>query len=364
MWQFLSLPLLKINIKIGDKKMKIKKLKLEISNWKLVTVVMTLIIAVCTVQNGTAAEMKSAGWPNAGVVWTTAETIKPYSDRFWTNFPNWNHPAPSNPPPTITFDMKLSKKEIKFIEKVNNSSKKSTLAPSWPTEFGPYYNGYGYVGSSSSSKIVPTGMFTDGENYFIVYYVNSNSNSYERLGYKSHASVIYDVIDNNYNFKSIYWYKSIEIQTSQAYVQKIDKAGNLISDLGIPITTPSEYEKYQFSYERIHYYTNSLITLHSESTNYVKGSIAAASLVDCGKNLLISGQRTKPGIGWRAKPEVVEGGIYYVLSNSLEKLEWPSWCSGKFVGLSSGHKTSGRENKYIHAFGGDSGKRVWRLLPR
>ena len=349
---------------------------------KFIAAIIFSLLIFSTPQKIFAAAMKSAGWPDAGVVWTTAISTNYLVDSYWTNFPNYSSAASmNNSAPMPSFDKHLSKKELKLMKRVekrigkiqkrmnskNAMTSSSNFNPGWPTEFGPYCEGGAYKWGNNYTSIIPAGMYIDGEDYFIVYNVISKSNSTEMLGENRYwwgPGAIYDWLSNN-DYKTIFWYKGIYTQSSQSYVQKIDKSGNTVSDLGIPIISRADYKNYEFYYRREHYTNGNWYTLHYESTNYVNGSIDGASLVDCGKNLLISGQRTRPGKSWRAPPEVIDGGIYYVTkNNTLEKLEWPSWCSGKFVGLSSGHKTSGRENKYIHAFGGDSGKRVWRLLPR
>jgi len=340
-----------------------------------------------------AATMKSTDWPDAGVVWTTAEPTNYWGEIYSTNFPYWPDSAASyNSIPILDFQEKLPVKEIKLLKRDKKRLAKiqkrkhgntvmagSSFNPGWPTEYGPYYSvyitndydrsGYAYKDKYTYSTVTPAGMYTDGENYFIVYNVLSKNYSYESMrGYYDIKST--GAYDNDY--KSIRWYKEKITHASQAYVQKIDKNGNVISDMGLPITSGDDYENYYLTYYRVHITeTGGWNYIHNEWTNYISGSVGGASLVDCGKNLLISGQRVKPGYWyWDSTTDYwvnaeVDGGIYYVTaSNTLEKLDWPSWCSGKFVGLSSGHKTSGRENKYIHAFGGVGGKRVWRLLPR
>ena len=214
--------------------MKKFNLKSKIGTWKF-NAVITLGIAVCVSQSSFATTMKSAGWPDAGVVWTTAITTNYWNDGYYTNFPSYSSSATMNDSvPAPSFDKHLSKKEIKIMKRMEKKATKiqgkmndknimtssANFNPGWPTDFGPYYYGRAFKRGDSYSKVIPTGMYTDGEDYFIVYNVVSNSYSHEYM------DAYYDIKSTTYkyeNYKYIHWIEKRKTVSSQAYVQKIDK---------------------------------------------------------------------------------------------------------------------------------------------
>lgn len=324
-----------------------------------------------------AEEMKPAGWPNVGVVWTAITNYGGKGESYSTNFPVVARAADAvtSPAPAAPAAMpKVFQRQQKFAEKMRARKGAgaarmaiSSITPQYPP--GKYVNGSANGYQNSYVYATPLGSYMQGDDYYILYLAD------EQPYYRN------DYIDADYDYISAYDHKYIRWQQSSGkwsytvYLQKINASGTPVSANGWPLCSAGGSGGYRYEY-RSHYVNGVPTTL--VSTNYSfgtwSGDWATAGLLDCGRNILISGQVYGENFIW--VPESPTNGywdygnsnyIFYVENGALKTLTWPAWCSGNAVTFASGHLVSGRETKYLHVFDsyyGSGGTRVWRLLPR
>ena len=222
--------------------------------------------------------------------------------------------------------------------------------------------------------------YIDGRNYYILYRILTENYEREYFSGSYDVESVYWIPYNWTNFFThLKWEKEKRTLSTEVYVQVIDSKGNIDSDMGIPVinNTYTEEETEEIRRKMISYTyqasgsgwwgggTKEIETLYSYSTNIITGTKgeAAASLIEIGKTILISGQISNSRkINWNNwVSDIIDAALFSVHKNEITRIEFPSWCSGKYGGFCSGHLTSGREGKYLHFM---NKTRVWRLKPR
>ncbi len=351
-------------------------------NIKKTITVLTAITLTTIAFASTNEVVQTAGWPTNGIQYTT---IEPEETKI-----SWGVSFPSTPDSNINAIPILAKsdEEKKWEKRFNMRRKKSKAeAPdNWLDYFSPVPNREYYKAPAdsgvvyeeySAKKILPIGMFMEGEDTCILYQKFEHNQIYKSL--RLHYDYINDLTNKSVHFNSI-----SNVIGSKIYLQIIDEEGNLKSEKGIElfddqaVVAEGTYgEKYHWSY-----FTDGSSNLVSMDLDIKPhGSYSMVGLLDVGKEILIYGKTLEAKIfsPWtfvyntRENP-ILDGALYYLENSELKRVDFDSWCSGRYINFGDRDFISGRAGKYLHVIGEGNTpthigqksvqNRVWRLSPR